>query len=334
MLVNITRIQAEQGNNVHIVVINDIFEETLVRQISPDVGLHRINRKIGSHNPWDIIKLNYCLHKLKPDVVHLHYSTISYYIVLPWLKSKMCNTVHSMCNSQNIRNIKRCGPIFAISEAVREDIARCTGKEAVTVTNGINPDLIVPRIYRAPSAGRFKIVQVARLIHEKKGQDILIEAVANLASKGCDVELTFIGEGPSLAELQDLAMKRGVSNIVKFLGNQSQAFVFEHLKDYDLYVHPSRIEGFGLTVAEAMSAQLPVLVSDNDGPMEIINQGQYGHFFKSGDIDGCTAKILALMRNYPSVDFLRDARNHIIDAYNIKNTATCYLRLYSRFILK
>ena len=48
---------------------------------------------------------------------------------------------------------------------------------------------------------------------------------------------------------------------VRFLGNQSREYVYSHLKDYDLFVQPSRFEGFGLTVAEAMAACVPVLVT-------------------------------------------------------------------------
>ena len=56
---------------------------------------------------------------------------------------------------------------------------------------------------------------------------------------------------------------------VRFLGKQTQDYVAAHLTDYDLFVQPSRWEGFGLTVAEAMAAGVPVLVSEGQGPAEV-----------------------------------------------------------------
>ena len=55
--------------------------------------------------------------------------------------------------------------------------------------------------------------------------------------------------------------------------------------------HLVRYEGFGLTVAEAMAANLPVLISDEGGSYEIIGKGKYGYAFKMEDMDGCAKQI-------------------------------------------
>ena len=65
-----------------------------------------------------------------------------------------------------------------------------------------------------------------------------------------------------------------------------------HLTDYDLFVQPSRWEGFGLTVAEAMAAGVPVLVSEGQGPAEVTQGSRYGWLFANGDADDLQRQIV------------------------------------------
>jgi len=333
MLVNISHFQAERGHDVHIVVINDIFDESILRQIDPVVKLHKIGRKRGSRNPWPVIKMNLCLIGIKPDVIHLHSASISRYVFFPGLKSKLCNTLHAMCNPDNTKNISKSGPIFAISGIVKKDINKKLGLKATIVRNGINPYNILQKRTKDIDSVGFKIVQVARLLHETKGQDILIKATKIVISKGHCVELTLIGEGPSMDYLKQLASDLGISKQVIFLGNKPQEYVFSHLADFDLLVQPSRFEGFGLTVAEAMAARLPVLVSDNDGPMEIIDYGKYGTYFRCEDTEDCADKIVSIMNDYPTSDYLDKVRDYALTKFNVKGTANKYLTLYESLII-
>lgn len=54
---------------------------------------------------------------------------------------------------------------------------------------------------------------------------------------------------------------------------KNQEWIYHNLCNFDLFIQPSRFEGFGLTVAEAIAAKVTVLVSNIQGPMEIIDDG-------------------------------------------------------------
>lgn len=129
-------------------------------------------------------------------------------------------------------------------------------------------------------------------MHEKKGQHILIKAVNKLIKQGYNqIRLDIIGDGDSHKYLKTLVKELDITEYVRFLGSKNQSYIYEHLCDYDLFVQPSIYEGFGLTVTEAMAAKVPVLVSENQGPIEIIDYGRLGYSFKNQDIDDCAAKI-------------------------------------------
>lgn len=329
MLVNISHYQAKAGHSVHVVVINDIFDQSLVDRLDPSVKLHKIGRKVGSKNPWPILKMNLCLMDIHPDVIHLHYASISKYIFIPSYKKILCNTLHSTCNSKNTVGIRQAGPIFAISEAVKNDVFEKYGLESKVVVNGIEAHDFSQKEPCVSPRSCFKIVQIGRLLHEVKGQDILIKAVSNVVSRGISVELTFIGEGPSEYFLSELVERLGIVDKVRFLGNKSQEYVGAHLKDYDLFVQPSRQEGFGLTVAEAMAAKVPVLVSDIDGPLEVIGYGKYGFSFNRESVADCEEKIIGIIKNYPSDESLMMARDYVVKKYNVESTANQYLSIYN-----
>ena len=96
-------------------------------------------------------------------------------------------------------------------------------------------------------------------------------------------------------------------------------------------VQPSLYEGFGLTVVEAMATRLPVLVSNIEGPMEIIENGNYGYYFEKGDSEMCAEKILLLMNQSSSYTFkekMVDNAAFVRLKYNVKNTSRLYIENY------
>ena len=108
--------------------------------------------------------------------------------------------------------------------------------------------------------------------------------------------------------------------------------IFEHLCEYDLFVQPSINEGFGLTVAEAMAAKVPVLVSENQGPLEIIDNGKYGFSFKNGDSDDCANKIMDIIERGFDETMIEEGYKRVKTLFSIEQTASIYLQEYASII--
>jgi len=122
--------------------------------------------------------------------------------------------------------------------------------------------------------GKRVMVFTGRLVPHK-GVDVILQALAELPK---DVVLVVIGAGPRLPSLVGLARRLGVEDRVRFCPAVSDEELPFFLALGHVFVFPSqnRLEGFGLVVAEAMAAGLPVVVADMPGVREVIEPGREG----------------------------------------------------------
>ncbi|ATR93279.1 glycosyltransferase [Porphyromonas gingivalis] len=326
MLVDIMNEQVT-SHDVTLIIVNDSYSQILLDRIDKRVKIVKLGRPHGSRNPWYFLRLNIILFGHRTDVVHLHSSSLT--DLLFGIRNKLFYTCHDVGIDFSPKKVAK---VFAISRAVKEDIqGHYRADNVFTVTNGIKLEDVKIKVYPHIPANRvMRIINVARLDLEKKGQDILIRAIALLRDKGIDnLCVDFIGEGRSRELLEKLSEDLNVSEQVCFLGLKAREYIYQHLCDYDLMCHPSRFEGFGLTVAEGMAAKLPVLVATGDGPYEIIEHGRYGYSFENGDEASCADTLEYILNNYEeAVGKTEQAWCHIRDNYSIQNTAQRYLKEY------
>lgn len=324
MLTDIVNRQSAGGDDVTLLVVNDAVDESMLRRVSPSVRVIRLGRRPGSRSPLPLLRLHLTLRRLCPDIIHCH--SFNLLPVLPGFRDRLVYTIHDVGITD--RYFHRCAALAAISEEVaREHEGK--GWPVTVITNGIDFNALRRRPYRAPAAGEpLRVVNVGRLMAEKKGQDILLRAAAMLISRGKEVEVTLIGEGRSEGELRALAAGLGISGRVRFMGRRDRAEVYAALADYHAMCHPSRYEGFGLTVAEGMGAGLPVVVSDSGGPCEITAGGEFGKIFPTGDPAGCARALGELIDHYPTPREIEDARIHAVNHYSIDRMVADYRRLY------
>lgn len=325
LLLDIVNRQAYLGHDVTLIVINDLIGQEYIDSL--DCRVHQIfyRRKSGSRSLDIVFKLNYDLFRIWPDAIHLHNHSITKFLFCPRPKYL---TVHAL-NISLSTTCSKLKELFAISDAVRDDVAaRYPNKyNLVTIPNGINISLIQRKESLGLKSEIMRVINVARLDSEKKGQDLLIDAIALLKNRGySNIIVDFIGEGDDEEKLKNLVSARGVEDNVNLLGLKTREYVYEHLKDYDLMCHPSRYEGFGLTVAEGIAAGLPVLVPDSDGPYEIIQRGKLGFIFNIGNAESLADALERIYNHYqdeaiqlvkPAYDYIKSnfSMEHMVDRY-------------------
>lgn len=328
MLVNIMNEQIKHAD-ISLIIVNRQEEKSITKKIDSRIQITRINRPAGSKNPFYILTLNFLLLIKNYDIIHVHIPDTIKFIFVKSIINKMCLTVHHICTTEDIPYLHKYKHIFAISKSVQEDLGNYLKRNIPIILNGINCTDILSQKDTTKNP-TFHIVQIGRLVHTQKGQDILIEAISILHQKGFkNILVDFIGDGESKDFLKELVKSKQLESQIHFLGSKEQSYIFNHLKDYDLFVQPSRKEGFGLTVTEAMAAKVPVLVSDQEGPMEIIENGKYGYHFKSDDATNCAYEIEKIM-NTPTHEIVSKAYQQAISKFNVKKTAQEYIEEYKK----
>lgn len=137
------------------------------------------------------------------------------------------------------------------------------------------------------------LVAMGRLVPQK-GFDLLLAAFSRIADLHCGWKLIIYGEGPLLKELQVQAESLNLSHRVDFAGATSDPFA--RLCEADLFVFPSRFEGFGMALAEAMACGLPVVSFDcPEGPGQIVRNGIDGLLVPPQDVGALAAALDRLM---------------------------------------
>lgn len=148
-----------------------------------------------------------------------------------------------------------------------------------------------------------------------KGYDLLIKAFAQIDNKR--LRLKIAGDGGELENLKKLATELCVDDRVEFVGYRTDYIKF--LDSIDVYVQPSRSEGFGLSVIEAMSRNLPVVVTPAGSLSEIVQDGKTGYICKDFEIASITIAISKAVENYESSKQIgENARAFVIKNFNIK----------------
>lgn len=330
MLIDIINEQVLHAE-VTLYIVNDVVNYDILRRLSEKATVKQLNRMPGSGNPLPLVSLNAYLLREQCDIIHCHnYNMID--VLLPLFRKKTILTIHDTIKKRvDFTKYNKC---FAISHAVRESVSMYSQIDSIVIQNGIAFNAIKSRQASGKEQGLFRILQISRLNHLKKGQHTAIRALSLLKKKGITgVQLDFIGEGDSAEYLQLLATENEVAGQIKFLGLKDRTYVYQQLRQYDLLIQPSLYEGFGLTVVEAMAAKVPVLVSAIEGPMEIIEHGQYGYFFEKENADDMAAKIEGIMNTETMQlqTLVDEAYLYAKDRFDIRNTALNYLREYKKY---
>jgi len=323
-----------ENNIVTIIIISDIISKEKLNVLDKRIKIIKLNRKTGSFSPIPFIKFNHLIYNSNADIYHFHSGEISKYLFpFIWnkIKKKSCVTLHSApFNMKQLKKsrLKYFQHRYAISEAIKEQLTSVCNLDSKIVLNGVNTNNFIQK--KDNDKNPFKIIQISRLLHKMKGQDILLKAVSILKVQGFhNIDITFLGgNGTSQPFLEKLAKDYNILNNVHFVTPKPHFYIEQHLCDFNLLIQPSRFEPFGLTIAEGMAAKTPILVSDIPAPMEIINQGECGFYFKSEDPNDCAEKIKNIIQNGYDENMLEKAYQRVTELYSVDKTATKYLEEY------
>lgn len=248
------------------------------------------------------LRLSRCLREF--DIVHVHSADLDL-LAAAWLSRRTTVfTLHGLraqtrpVATVTIRRLPTLGGVrrrlkrSALSFVLRQGMTRVTTvseflaakaaescgvdrRKISVVRNGIALDRFKRRATVPRDTGTV-VGWVGRLVPVKR-VDVLLRAVATVAAQGLcpDLRVVLVGDGVLRDELESLTRSLGLGKVVEFVGHSAEPE--RYLAQMDLFVMPSRNEGAGLVVDEAMAAGLPVVVlTDGGGVVELVRRSGGG----------------------------------------------------------
>jgi len=269
-----------KGNNPDVRMLNDNINVIYISKVSKIFNLITILKHLFSKK-YDIIlnanprKLD-ALFLIFKQILHLKGKYIMYVVnILPY----------NNCPQQTII-FKLANLIIANSQAGADSFQKVYGDKIKVINNFMDTNYFKPidKTYFKLK----KIVCVGTLRKEKQ-PELFLEIAKNFPTMAFD----WIGEGRLRKKLEGMIRNKSITN-VNLLNKISQKELANKLPQYDLFVFPSKMEGFPNVVVEAMACGLPAIVFDVYGPEAVIN-GESG--FVVNKIEEMIEKIKLLQQN-------------------------------------
>lgn len=299
LLTNVVNRQVAEGNTVAIMIVTSKWSQEMVDALDKRIIVFYINKPVGSHNPWYLLKLLYYYKSFKADILHLH-SPGSEKLFFPKNKNeRRIVTIHN--ETIAIPFSVTVDQYIAISQCVLDSFREKTGHDnCVICYNGIETHRFKTKTVYPQKP--YKIVAIGRILFRVKAQDLVVEAFSKLpADIRNDVHLDIVGDGKEMDELKDMVKRLNVEDCITLVGNVTNTYIAENLCNYDLLLCASHHEGLGITAIEGMAAGVPLLLSDALGYLEVTENGKYGKHFKHSDAEAMKDALIEAYNNYTDV---------------------------------
>lgn len=176
------------------------------------------------------------------------------------------------------------------------------------------------------------VLTVAKL-HERKGVDILLQAIHKIKSKVNGCRFVIAGDGPEEARLRQMSVDLKIDGIVMFLGEVLGEDIPKLVSQCEFFLLPSRSEPFGIVLLEAMTFGKAIVATNVGGIPEFVTTGQNGILVPSCDSDALASEIEHMLADKElrfrlGVNGLRLVEQQ----YDYKNLVVRYEQLFEKVL--
>lgn len=254
----------------------------------------------------------------RPDLIivtHLHFAPVAsrlhrliglrYWVVvhgLEWKNRKSPRLERALARAEKILPVSRhtAHALGSLNGAVRGRVALLPNAvDAAGYFPGVKPLYLLQK-YRLTSRHQI-LLTVSRLDSREryKGHDLVLCALPRLREKNPDIHYLIVGQGNDSPRLQAETGRLGLHHHVTFAGFVPESELRDHYNLCDLFVMPSRHEGFGIVYLEALACGKPVIAGNADGAAEPLLDGELGILVDPDDPSQLADAILKILAQPP-----------------------------------
>jgi L-malate glycosyltransferase len=295
----------------------------------------------GLH-PFDLPELKNVIKEFKPDIVHAHYATTYGFLGAlsrfhPFVLSVWGSDVFSFPKTSFLHkwilkfNLSRADRICSTSNIMKEEIKLYTDKDITVIPFGIDLNVFKPLYARHVFKDDAIVIGTVKQLEKAYGLEYLIEAVALLKKriKEYKINLLIVGGGSLEVELKEKAKDLGIQSNTIFTGYIPPVEIPYYQNMPTISVFPSLSESFGVSVAEAMACEKPVIVTNVGGLPEVVENNVTGLIVPPANAEKLAEAIETLVRDEQLRTKLgKQGRQRVERLYNWEHNLSSMIRVY------
>jgi len=309
-------------------------------------------RKAEKANLFDILHFNgYSYWFLKKKISSAPHIVTVHHLVRDAIKNTNQNIMYRLLNVSTETNIVypflerrvislNSQKIICVSDFTKKRITETYNipfDDIETIYNGIEVDGYIrtkqeleeiKNVLQVP--GTPVILYVGRVDDTRKGLDLLLVAFKKLA-ESIDATLLIVGPGNN-TRAKKTAQSLGILKNTVFAGSVDEITLKKCYALCDLYVFPSRLEGFGLPLLEASAAGKPIIATNVGAIPELVKMGINATLIHPDDVSALSDSMLKFFQHRESHEHLKARAIESLEKFSWKTTAEKTSRLYEQLI--
>lgn len=314
---------------VHIITLNEL-NDTSFYVFSKKIIVHRVSSSgRGIKYLKNYIKnINLVVRKIRPDIISVCDDGLKGLYVPVWIEKGKAALIYERHASMRLNNsliqswLMKIGGLLYDKVVVltQYNLSEWIGYNQIVIPNPIS---FIPK---EKSTLKNKRIICVGSISYNKGYDLLIEAWKLIADDCPGWKIDIFGKGATL-DLQQMIDKYHLQDSIHFCGTTNQ--VQREMLNSSFLVLPSRSEGFGMVLTEAMACGLPCIAFDCPcGPRDIIQNGKNGFLVPPEDTNSLAWNIKKLIQSSELLNKMATFAVTSVSKYTIDAVAHIWQNLF------
>ncbi|WPU98336.1 glycosyltransferase family 4 protein [Mucilaginibacter sp. cycad4] len=279
-------------------------------------------------------------HSTKPHVAilsHINLAIIGLLIKLINPKCRLWLVAHGIevwrpLSFLKRRMLKHCDSVICVSNYTKQQMIKrhnLNAEKCIVLNNAIDPFMRLPDIFTKPQKllrryglnnDDFILFSLTRLAstEQYKGYDQVISVLGSLKSKFPQLKYVLSGkyDDQEHIRIKKLIAAHDVGEHVILTGFIDEAELTEHFLLADLFVLPSKKEGFGIAFIEALACGLPVICGNADGSIDAIRNGELGEAIDPDNLAELHNAITRHLQKHIAADTRKSLQEKCIRHFN------------------
>ncbi len=228
--------------------------------------------------------------------------------------------------------IRKWDKIITVSQATKKDLIKkfsLKPSKINIVLNGLDPQIKPQKkdknlVKKLKLSGKITLLYLGQLTR-RKNVEFLLKVIQKLSP---DFRLLIVGNGSLKSSLMEDAAQKKLKNKIFFTGFIQRGKKVKYLNLCDLFLYPSKKEGFGLSVLEAMACGKPVICSDIPALREIVKNQKNGFLLNTNKVKDWVFLIKKLAKSKETRDKIGERAQKVKHKFSWSKTAQATIKVY------